>query len=199
MQDAKKLDTSNLPTLESDPRWQELGAQRVKLAKQCEEYRMQCNESNAAAITPSQQTLSQLKDQLTQWAASDVSETFEPSVESSIGTPAERAEAARLALEEHDRKMALLRHDFMGELSRPWEIERRKPRRRIVELTLELKKAFDEEATVANQMHAAGVLDGLVLVGRPFVNFSGAAQLPGVIRRMNAAQFRACNADLLSD
>jgi hypothetical protein len=87
----------------------------------------------------------------------------------------------------------------MGELSRPWESKRRELRRRIVELTLELKKAFDEEAESASKMLAAGVLDGIVFTGRPLANFSSCAQLPGVVRRMNADAFRRCNADLLGE
>lgn len=194
----KPSDFSDLPRLADDPRWQQANAIKARLQSRLDAFEREADK-DTMADAPVRKAASELSSQLLQWATSDDKAEFNPEIPHDIaGTPAERLAGARSAMEMHDRRMMELRGTIQAELAKPWEVERRKLRKKIAEATLALKAAFDEEKEMSDRMRLAEVVDGYLGLARPLANFSAAAQLPGVMGRMNALAFKLCNADLLT-
>ena len=109
---------------------------------------------------------------------------------------AEKREAVRAAAEQHNRTMNDLQIRLSQEIYGDWSNEHRAARRLIVEKTLELKAAFDDELRLAHKIFVAG--GGMDLGLRPWFNTSACGHLRSMLGGMNGKAFRETNRNLLT-
>ena len=152
MQDTKKRSTQDpagaIRQLSDHPQWVEALSIRQRLQEQLRRY---VAEPDAPAGDVS--IVRQLVGKLLSWAKGTAA-TPEPEQLASpaIGNPAERHEAARLALAEHSEAMGRLKIRLATELYAAWEGEHRRTRQRIAQSVIELKEAIDAEQRLAEEM-----------------------------------------------